>query len=282
MSTATDTDTNTPTPLFSSAASEPPLGGPADDYSDILDINNPPKLSPKLYKILAKHNISADDIELGEHKPELQPFIEYIIDGIQNHTLNITNNEHTLQSMNDDENNELDDDSIEAELGYTLDGNTPSTLYKVGLPVDKLECQFCKKQSEFLYNVRKAKRSNTTYAVDIESSDLADNLLIHYSNVELLYSYLNERGMITPRHTNGNCAKHQRKLANEIKRARYIGLLSYVTKFKVDESYVESVYGTSLQRSVAEIKNQEYQQLSTAQREKKKMEDDELAQFPLV
>lgn len=52
--------------------------------------------------------------------------------------------------------------------------------------------------------------------------------LIDYKNVELIKNYINKRGKISARKTTGLCAKHQRKIAVEIKRARYLGLVPYV------------------------------------------------------
>ena len=54
------------------------------------------------------------------------------------------------------------------------------------------------------------------------------NLVIDYKEVKILKNYITERGKIVPRRISGNCAKHQRKLAHEIKRARNIALLPYV------------------------------------------------------
>jgi small subunit ribosomal protein S18 len=42
-------------------------------------------------------------------------------------------------------------------------------------------------------------------------------------------NYLHERGKILPRRISGNCATHQRMLAEAIKRARNIALLPYTT-----------------------------------------------------
>ena len=48
-----------------------------------------------------------------------------------------------------------------------------------------------------------------------------------YKNVEILKKYINERGKILPRRVTGACAKHQRYIAGEIKKARIIGLLPF-------------------------------------------------------
>ncbi|MCQ9205517.1 MAG: 30S ribosomal protein S18 [Omnitrophica bacterium] len=54
------------------------------------------------------------------------------------------------------------------------------------------------------------------------------NLEIDYKNTELLSRYVSARGKILSRRISGNCAKHQRKVAREIKRARFLNLISYV------------------------------------------------------
>ena len=40
--------------------------------------------------------------------------------------------------------------------------------------------------------------------------------------------YVSERGKILPRRITGNCAKHQRALTVEIKRARHMAIMPYV------------------------------------------------------
>ena len=51
---------------------------------------------------------------------------------------------------------------------------------------------------------------------------------IDYKDVDTLKKYTNERGKILPRRVTGACAKHQRHIAAEIKKARMIGLLPFV------------------------------------------------------
>ncbi len=50
---------------------------------------------------------------------------------------------------------------------------------------------------------------------------------IDYKDANLLRQYISERGRILARRRTGTCAKHQRKLARAIKRARHIALLPY-------------------------------------------------------
>lgn len=54
------------------------------------------------------------------------------------------------------------------------------------------------------------------------------HLIIDYKQVDTLKRFLDEVGKIRPRRQTGACAKHQRQLANAIKRARHIGLLPFV------------------------------------------------------
>lgn len=50
---------------------------------------------------------------------------------------------------------------------------------------------------------------------------------LDYKNVAMLRSFLTERSKILPSRVSGNCAFHQRKLSNEIKRARAMALLPF-------------------------------------------------------
>jgi small subunit ribosomal protein S18 len=56
---------------------------------------------------------------------------------------------------------------------------------------------------------------------------LDNTLIIDYKNDSLLRRFTTEGGKIIPRRMSGNCAKHQRYLSAEIKRARFISLLPY-------------------------------------------------------
>lgn len=50
---------------------------------------------------------------------------------------------------------------------------------------------------------------------------------VDYKEPETLRKYINEKGKILPRRVTGNCARHQRHIAQQIKRARAIALLPY-------------------------------------------------------
>ena len=55
-------------------------------------------------------------------------------------------------------------------------------------------------------------------------------LLLDYKEPKTLRLFISETGKVTPKRISGTCAKHQRKLAVEIKRARQIALLPYAAK----------------------------------------------------
>jgi small subunit ribosomal protein S18 len=52
--------------------------------------------------------------------------------------------------------------------------------------------------------------------------------VIDYKKIDVLERFITDRGKILPRRITGTCAKHQRALAQEIKRARMIALLPFV------------------------------------------------------
>jgi small subunit ribosomal protein S18 len=53
---------------------------------------------------------------------------------------------------------------------------------------------------------------------------------IDYKNIDLLRNYVSETGKIEPRRITGTCAKHQRLVSNEIKKARQMALIAYVVE----------------------------------------------------
>jgi small subunit ribosomal protein S18 len=53
---------------------------------------------------------------------------------------------------------------------------------------------------------------------------------IDYKDPASLRAYISDRGKIAPRRKSGACAKHQRRLALAIKRARHLALLPYVAE----------------------------------------------------
>ena len=50
---------------------------------------------------------------------------------------------------------------------------------------------------------------------------------IDYKDTKRLESFITERGKIVSSRISGNCAKHQRRIAEAIKKARFISLIPY-------------------------------------------------------
>lgn len=54
---------------------------------------------------------------------------------------------------------------------------------------------------------------------------------LNYKNTDLLRRLITEEGKIRPRRQTGTCARHQRAVAGEIKRARQIALLPFTGEY---------------------------------------------------
>ncbi len=55
-------------------------------------------------------------------------------------------------------------------------------------------------------------------------------MVIDYKNIDLMRQYTSDVGKIEAARITGTCAKHQRKLTTEIKRARQMALIAYVVE----------------------------------------------------
>ena len=52
---------------------------------------------------------------------------------------------------------------------------------------------------------------------------------VDYKDVDIIKKYVSaDRGKIVSRRISGACAKHQRHIANEVKKARFMALIPYV------------------------------------------------------
>lgn len=49
-----------------------------------------------------------------------------------------------------------------------------------------------------------------------------------YKDYEALAKYMNDRAKILSKDRTGICSKHQKRIANEVKRARHLALLPYI------------------------------------------------------
>ena len=56
------------------------------------------------------------------------------------------------------------------------------------------------------------------------------NARIDYKDVKMVEQFITDRGKILPRRVTGTCAKHQRGVAQAIKRARILALVPFVEK----------------------------------------------------
>ena len=57
----------------------------------------------------------------------------------------------------------------------------------------------------------------------------ANAATLDYKNASMLRSFITERGKILSSRISGNCARHQRRLSNEVKNARIMALLPYTS-----------------------------------------------------
>jgi small subunit ribosomal protein S18 len=50
---------------------------------------------------------------------------------------------------------------------------------------------------------------------------------VDYKDVEIIKKYINEKQKIVPRRVTGACARHQRHIAAEVKKARFMALIPF-------------------------------------------------------
>ncbi|MBD9085298.1 30S ribosomal protein S18 [bacterium] len=52
---------------------------------------------------------------------------------------------------------------------------------------------------------------------------------VNYKDADIIKKYISaDKAKILPRRVTGNCAKHQRYIANEIKKARFMAIIPFV------------------------------------------------------
>ncbi|MCA9980183.1 MAG: 30S ribosomal protein S18 [Anaerolineales bacterium] len=64
----------------------------------------------------------------------------------------------------------------------------------------------------------------------VRKTKCTKNISFDYKKPEELRQYLTSHGRIKPQRLNGLCAKHQRQLTREIKRARQLAFLPFVVE----------------------------------------------------
>jgi small subunit ribosomal protein S18 len=55
------------------------------------------------------------------------------------------------------------------------------------------------------------------------------DFIMDYKDQRMMQSFVTEHGKIVPRRISGNCAKHQRQLTTDVKRARNLALVGFVS-----------------------------------------------------
>ena len=103
-------------------------------------------------------------------------------------------------------------DGVEDGVTASSDPDLPSAHVTGG----KLHCRFCR--------LRRRAEQFPSYS-------------LAYTNVALLHQFINIRGMIYPRRLTGNCRRHQRRLAEAVKRARVMGLLAYTSNWRLPQGW---------------------------------------------
>lgn len=58
-------------------------------------------------------------------------------------------------------------------------------------------------------------------------------VVLDYKDVELMRRFIAESGKISPRRFTGTCAKHQRQLSTEIKKARQMALIPFTERHQI-------------------------------------------------
>ena len=75
---------------------------------------------------------------------------------------------------------------------------------------------------------RKPRRTGRYYRAPRVCAFCTDHsIVINYKDVNLLRKYVVGEGKIRPRRLTGTCAKHQRRLAQSIKRSRHMALMPF-------------------------------------------------------
>lgn len=58
----------------------------------------------------------------------------------------------------------------------------------------------------------------------------SNRVFVDYKDAETLRRFMSSQAKIYPRRKSGLCARHQRSLAEAVKRARFLGLVPYTTR----------------------------------------------------
>ncbi|MEW6170251.1 MAG: 30S ribosomal protein S18 [Candidatus Omnitrophota bacterium] len=91
-------------------------------------------------------------------------------------------------------------------------------------PIIRQETRFKRKKDDFKSKKKSdiagpVRKKFCRFCIDEKSTP------IDYKDVKRLERFITERGKMSSRRSSGNCAKHQRKIAEAVKRARFLALL---------------------------------------------------------
>jgi small subunit ribosomal protein S18 len=70
--------------------------------------------------------------------------------------------------------------------------------------------------------IRTRKRRRRVCGFCVDKAEVLD-----YKDLDKMRRYITDRGKIVARRNSGACARHQRMVAEAIKRARFVGLVPY-------------------------------------------------------
>lgn len=104
--------------------------------------------------------------------------------------------------------------------------------------VRKVQSKITVKKDEGSPKTEKEGRAQTRSALPFQSTArpkrvcqfCKNKTLPSYWDAASLRRYLNDRGRIVARQRSGCCAKHQRRVSQEVKRARFLALLPFTVK----------------------------------------------------
>lgn len=136
--------------------------------------------------------------------------------------------EDTKNSNNSDNNNGRDDSSGNLrsikEINKRSDDDSSGRSYEITeIPGYEYNASKIKDVSQF--NHKRSLYVNKNYSCPLKDVDESD---VSFTNTALLKKFTSERGKILASRITFVCAKHQRKLKREIKRARCLSLLPYL------------------------------------------------------
>lgn len=234
-----------------------------DDGKLKLDRKNPPKLSFEHYSKLKGIDFS----DRGEIRTQVarEQDVEWQqkLEDLREATKNTQGGVHSAEELAQIKAHKIEEPTGEDDLSVSANGSN------MDMPDDSMASSFGADGSEMmgdaLYeNVRVApedvydpgafplametdlampKKTKGTCIFCLPDTSRNGIKTITYTNIQLLHKFINERGMITGKKYNYNCAKHQRKVKMAIKQARYIGLLSYTDNFVAPESFAVDDWG---------------------------------------